>query len=196
MQNDPLTNLLRNWSNDQLPDDDTRHRILRGVLRPRRRPYRRIVVAALSGILAVAATLLFLLTPPQIDDSRQAVDGRRQTADGSREVFAAQPSDANTENIQISLIVLKQLHHSESAVEFLEDTIMVAAGKTLHTLDLGEHQFFLWIYPLEESLFVLDIGIDNAAETGIVAVPDRTELLQFMSNGEMFDVFVSVVSQT
>jgi len=42
-------------------------------------------------------------------------------------------------------------------------------------------------------LFSLDIGIDNVAETGIVAVPDRPQALQFQSNGNRFDVFVSVL---
>jgi hypothetical protein len=49
---------------------------------------------------------------------------------------------------------------------------------------------------LEEALFSLDIGIDKAGETGIVAVPDRPKALQFISNGDQFDVFVSVLPQT
>jgi hypothetical protein len=55
---------------------------------------------------------------------------------------------------------------------------------------------FLWIYPLEERLFSVDIGIDNAAGTGIVATPDRPQVLQFQSDGDNFDVFVSVLPWT
>jgi len=95
--------------------------------------------------------------------------------------------------IRISLIVLKQLPGSETAMEFLEDTIFIAEKQQLHELELDGHRLFLWIYPLEETLFSLDMGIDNAAETGIVAVPDRPQALQFQSNGNRFDVFVSVL---
>jgi hypothetical protein len=98
--------------------------------------------------------------------------------------------------VRISLIVLKKLPDSDIAVEFLEDTIFVAEEKTLHELELGEHRLFLWVYPLEESLFSLDIGIDKAAETGIAAVLDHPQALQFTSNGDRFDVFVSVLPRS
>ena len=80
MQDEQLTALLRDWSKDQLPDDDTRNKILRNVIaRPSRRSTRWIFAAALSGAAAIATTLLFLLTPP-------LEDGRQQTADSNRAV--------------------------------------------------------------------------------------------------------------
>ena len=187
MQDEHLDNLLCDWSNDQLPNDETREKILQGVsvrsepadLRP---PLLWKTAAALSGIIAVAATILFLVAPPPLPEPTAVVQ-------------VAPPQEAD-EKIRISLIVLKKLPDSETAVEFLEDAIMLAEGKTLHELKLSEHRFFLWIYPLEETLFALDIGIDKAAETGIVAVPDRPMALQLNSNGDRFDVFVSVLPQT
>ena len=201
MQDEQLNNLLHDWSNAKLPDDETRDAILCGVLtrsqpadlRPPLLRLRRVAVA-LSGIAAIAATLLFMVILPQID-------GRRQTADGSKEVVATQSPHTVVGNIQVSLIVLKQLPGSEAAVEFLEDVIFVAEKQQLHVFELGGlelagHRLFLWIYPLEEELFSVDIGIDNVAETGIVAVPDRPQVLQFQSGGECFDVFVSVLPVT
>jgi len=189
MQDKRLNNLLHNWANDQLPDDDTRDTILRNVLarsqpaglRPPLVRFRRKIVAALSGIVAITATLLFLVTPslpPEQIIDIPVVQNEQNEGDPK---------------IRISLIVLKQLPGSETAMEFLEDTIFIAEKQQLHELELDGHRLFLWIYPLEETLFSLDMGIDNAAETGIVAVPDRPQALQFQSNGNRFDVFVSVL---
>jgi hypothetical protein len=201
MQDENLTTLLRDWANEQLPDDDKREKILHNVESARAGGIsppvldvfggdspaglhppllrRRRIAAALSGIIAVAATLMFMVTlpPPKID-------------------VPAITKNKTDDPIRISLIVLKKLPDSENAVEFLEDTIFDAEGKTLHELSLGEHKLFLWIYPLKETLYSLDIGIDKAAETGIVAVPERTQALQFTSNGDRFDVFVSVLPVT
>ena len=184
MQDDELNTVLRDWSNARLPDNEKRNKMIRSVLeRPRRRPYRRMITAALSAIVAVAATLLFLLTPPLENSSREPATVSPHTV----------ADNIASENIQVSLIVLKQLPDSDSAVEFLEDTIFVTEGKKLHELELSGHRLFLWIYPLEKTLFSLDIGLDNTAETGVVAVPDRPQLLQFQSNGDRFDVLVSVI---
>jgi hypothetical protein len=198
MQDERLNNLLRDWANDQLPDDDTRDNILHSVLarspRPNpaspartlpkgegtRRPLRWRIAAALSGIVAVAATILFLVTPSLPPE--QIID-----------IPVVHNTQNDDQKIRISLIVLKQLPDSDTAVEFLEDTIFVAEKQQLYELELGGHRLFLWIYPLEETLFSLDLGIDNAAETGIVAVPDRPQALQFQSGGNCFDVFVSVL---
>lgn len=181
MQDTDIDNLLRDWSNAQLPDDETREKILCEVLaRPKRRPVRRIYAAVLSAIAAVAATIVFTITlPPE-----PTVEIPVVLSDGSDEVEKVQT---------ISLIVLKRLPDSEAAVEFLEDSIFVAQEQRLHELEMAGHRFFLWIYPLEETLFSLDIGIDNAAETGIAIVPDRPQALHFTSNGDRFDVFVSVL---
>ena len=180
MQDNDLDNLLRDWSNAQLPDDEKRNEILQHVfVRPQRRSFRRIAVATLSGIVAIAATLLFLLiSPPPLE---LTVDGIPVT------------QNDEPEKIRVSLIVLKQRPDSDSAVEFLEDTVLVAEEKTLHEFDLDGHRLFLWIYPLEKTLFSLDVGLDNAAETGVVAVPDRPQALHLTSNGDKFDVLVSVL---
>ena len=180
MRDEQINNLLRDWSNDQLPDSETCNKILRNVFaHPRRRPLRRMVAAALSGIAAVATTLLFIITlPPE------------QPAESPIVIPVVQNNDSK---VRISLIVLKQLPDSDTAVEFLEDTVFTAEKEQLHELELGGHRLFLWIYPLEERLYSLDIGIDKAAESGIAAVPDHPQALQFTSNGDRFDVFVSVL---
>ena len=179
MQDQDLDNLLCDWSNAQLPDDVQRDQILRNVLaRPNSRPFRRVLVAALSGIVAIAASLVFLLTLPP--PRHIAID-------------CVQVDSNDDAKIRVSLIVLKQLPDSDTAVEFLEDTIMLVEENHLHELALGEHRLFLWIYPLEKTLFTVDIGVDKAAETGIVAVPDRSQALHLQSNGDSFDVFVSVL---
>jgi len=195
MQDKNFDNLLIDWAKNQLPDDETRDKILRGVLRPgsphpnslpkgegmARRPLRRRIAVALSGIAAIAATLLFMVTlPPEQFIEIPVVHNDPVVQDDDQKV-------------RISLIVLKQLPDSDVAVEFLEDTIFVAEKQQLHELELAGHRLFLWIYPLEEELFSVDIGIDNVAETGIVAVLDRPQVLQFQSNGDSFDVFVSVL---
>jgi len=190
MQNKDLDNLLHDWANDRLPDDETRDKILRNVLLPTpaglRPPlvrFRRIAVA-LSSIAVIAATLLFMVTlPPEQLIEIPVVHNDPVVQDDDQKV-------------RISLIVLKQLPDSEVAKEFLEDTIFIAEKQKLHELELGGHRLFLWIYPLEEELFSVDIGIDNVAETGIVAIPDRPRVLQFQSNGDSFDVFVSVLPWT
>ena len=97
------------------------------------------------------------------------------------------------EKIRVSLIVLKQLPDSDTAVEFLEDTIMLVEQNNLHELALGEHRLFLWVFPLEKTLFSVDVGVDQAAETGIVTFTDRSQALHLQSNGDCFDVFVSVL---
>ncbi|MDR0327538.1 MAG: hypothetical protein LBI05_04500 [Planctomycetaceae bacterium] len=189
MQDDRLDNLLRDWANDQLPDDITRERILCDVFAihhnplpegegTTRKPIRRIVAAALAGIAVIAATILLITLP-----TKPVID-----------VPVAHSDDIS--KVRISLIVLKKLPDSDIAVEFLEDTVFDAEEKTVHELELGEHRLFLWVYPLEESLFSLDIGIDKAAETGIAAVLDRPQALQFTSNGDRFDVFVSVLPRS
>ena len=178
MQDNDLDNLLCDWSNAQLPDDAQRNPILRNVLaRPGRRTLRRVLVAALSGIVAVAASLLLLLTPPP-EQIVHHLDPVASNDDGT---------------VRVSLIVLKQLPDSDTAVEFLEDTIILVEENNLHELALGEHRLFLWVYPLEKTLFSVDIGVDKAAETGIVAVPDRSQAFHLQSNGDSFDVFVSVL---
>ena len=182
MQDERLNNLLRDWANAQLPDDATRDTILRKALvRPPLVRFRRRVVAALSGIVTIAVTLLFMVTPSLPPEQPVEIPVVHNTQ-----------NDDDTK-IRISLIVLKQLPDSDAAVEFLEDAVFVAEKQQLHELELGGHRLFLWIYPLEETLFSLDMGIDNAAETGIVAVPDRPQALQFQSGGNCFDVFVSVL---
>ena len=206
MQDERFDNLLCDWSNANLPEDETRAKILRGVLvrsqpavpdfyrRPPllRRPLlrspflRRRIAAALSGIAVVAATLLLMVSlPPEqpINIEIPVVQNDPVVQDDDQKV-------------RISLIVLKQLPDSEAAVEFLEDAIFVAEKQQLHELELGGHRLFLWIYPLEERLFSVDIGMDNAAGTGIVAVPDRPQVLQFQSDGDNFNVFVSVLPWT
>jgi len=182
MQDQDLDNLLRDWANAHLPNDEKRDEVLRSVPacpgnRVFRRPFRRVFIAALSGI-AAAAMLLCVLTPPQ------------PTKERITDISAPSGDDGK---IRLSLIVLKQLPDSDSAFDFLEDTILVAEKNTLHELKLGEHRLFLWIYPLEKTLFFLDVGVDQAAETGIVAVPDRSQALHLQSNGDRFDVFVSVL---
>ena len=187
MKDEQLDNLLRDWSNARLPSDEKRGKILRSVLEnsgnntalPPSAVWRlpSSYVAAISGIVAVAAMFLFLLTPLLQEMS----------------VNVPLTKFDEPEKIRVSLIVLKQLPDSDSAVEFLEDTVMVAEEKTLHEIELGGHRLFLWIYPLEKTLFSLDVGLDNAAETGIVAVPDRPQALHLTSNGDKFDVFVSVL---
>ena len=197
MQDNDIDNLLCDWSNAQLPDDDKRDKILRSVLvrseqtvtSPLRRQGSRetrlkssVWIPAFAGmtmLLTVAATILFLATPPPLPEPTMVV----QVA----------PPQETAEKIRISLIVLKRLPDSDTAVEFLEDSIFVAEEKMLHELELGEHRFFLWIYPLDKTLFALDVGLDKTAETGIVTVPDRPLALQFDSNGDRFDVFVSVL---
>ena len=199
MQDERLNNLLRDWANAQLPDDDARDNILHSVLArsprpnpasPARtlpkgegmvRPLQRKIVAAVSGIVAIAATLLFMITPSLPPEQPVEI------------LVVHNVQNDDDPKIRISLIVLKQLPGSETAMEFLEDTIFIAEKQQLHELELDGHRLFLWIYPLEETLFSLDMGIDNAAETGIVAVPDRPQALQFQSNGNRFDVFVSVL---
>jgi len=187
MQDEQLHNLLHDWSNDRLPDDETREKILRGVLERPRSVARYAptgtlyIAAALSGIAAIAVAFLFMATPILPPEP-------------ITEITIVQNDEA--EKVQVSLIVLKRLPDSDTAVEFLEDTIFVAEKQQLHELELDGHQLFLWIYPLEEELFCVDIGIDKAAETGIVAVPDRPQKLQFQSNGDCFDVFVSVLPFT
>jgi hypothetical protein len=179
MQDENLDTLLCDWANEQLPVHDKREKILRNVLaRPKRKMYyRRRIAVALSGIIALAATLMFMVTLPPPEPGYVVISMPPKT----------------DEPIRISLIVLKKLPDSDTAVEFLEDTIFNAEGKTLHELSLGEHKLFLWIYPLAETLYSLDVGIDKAAETGIVAVPERTQALQFTSNGDRFDVFVEII---
>jgi len=201
MQNERLDNLLRDWSNANLPEDETREKILCGVLvrsQPAvpgfyRRPplLRRRIAVALSGITVMAATLLFVVTlPPE-----QPIN--IEIANIAIPVVQNDPVvQDDDQKVRISLIVLKQLPDSEAAVEFLEDAIFVAEKQQLYTLELGGHRLFLWIYPLEERLFSVDIGIDNAAGTGIVATPDRPQVLQFYSDGDHFDVFVSVLPFT
>jgi hypothetical protein len=183
MQDNDLDTLLRDWANEQLPVYDTREKILRSVRvrRPKQRFYLRRIAAALAGFAVVAATFLFMITPPPLPPVKFV------------EVTTPQKND---DPIRISLIVLKKLPDSDTAVEYLEDTIFEAEGKTLHELSLGEHKLFLWIYPLAKTLYSLDVGIDKAAEMGIVAVPERTQALQFTSNGDRFDVFVSVLPCT
>jgi len=191
MQDKNLDNLLIDWSNAKLPDYKSRDKILRNVLR--RQPadlrppllrFRRIAIA-LSGIAVIAATLLFMVTllPEQPVYESPFVHYDPVVPDDDQKV-------------RISLIVLKQLPDSDVAKEYLEDTIFVAEKQQLLELELAGHRLFLWIYPLEEELFSVDIGIDNVAETGIVAVPDRPQRLQFQSNGDSFDVFVSVLPFT
>ena len=189
MQDERLDKILRDWANTQLPDDATRDTILHSVLvhsqpaglRPPLLRFRRIA-AALLGIGVVAATLLFMVTllPEQFIDIPIVQNVQNvQNDDDSK--------------IRISLIVLKQLPDSDTAVEFLEDAVFVAEKQQLHEIELGGHCLYFWICPLETTLFSLDMGIDNASETGIVAVPDRPQALQFQSNGDNFDVFVSVL---
>ena len=180
MPNDPLNNLLRDWANDQLPDDERRNRILRRVFeRPRHRRYRRVVAAALSGIIAVAAMLFFLVTPPP-------------TTTIVRE-SAETPQNSTIEEYRVSLLVLRRLGGSDSAVEFLEDTLFLAEDQKLYDIPLEGHRFFLWIHSLEEDLLALDVGIDKAAETGLAVPLDQTQALELQSNGDQFEVFISVL---
>jgi hypothetical protein len=194
MKNDnDLDNLLRDWADDRLPDNEKRTQILNSVKIDRViaqiRPRRERAMRRMTAVLWVGVTITTLLMTMLLQYCHKMIKQPNPVVD-----VAVIPKEEAP--IRVSLIVLKKIPDSETAVEFLEDSIFVAEGKTLHELKLGEHRLFLWIYPLEEALFSLDIGIDQAGETGIVAIPDRPKALQFISNGDQFDVFVSVLPQT
>lgn len=93
----------------------------------------------------------------------------------------------------VSILVLCRVPGSDSNVEFLEDTVLATTEQNLYEIKLNGHRMFLWIYPLEKTLFSLDVGIDKVAETGIVAVPDKTKAVYLMADGRQFDVFVSIL---
>ncbi len=193
MQDDLLDKLFREWSMDRLPDETKREKILRNVFdesltpvkkRSRFIPCRQRTFIAVSAGLGIAvATILFVLFLQP--DRMPGVPANVETA--QNEVETAK------EPIRVSVLVLWRIAGSESAVEFLEDAVLLAEEQKLHEIELGGHRMFLWIYPLEKSLYLLDLGIDKTAETGIVAVPDRTQALHLNSNGDRFDVFVSVM---
>jgi hypothetical protein len=180
MQNDPIDTLLQNWSDTNLPDENKKEEILHNIfaqknitIQKRVRPT--LAVLAPTGALAALILCIFLFQPAQETTSP----------------IAQTKPDSNT--VQISLIVLKRIPGSETNVEFLEDKIFVAEKEELHELDLSGHKLFLWLFPLEKELYALDIALDKATETGIPAVPDKTQALHLKSNGDVFDVFVSVI---
>lgn len=196
MNDKQLDDMLRDWSNDRLPNEEKRDHILRDVFAPYRivaeKPSswnsfrKKSWVAVSAGICVVLVILLLFRPAPQVRLPAPADDSLIVSVAEDDPQIGEQP-------IRVSLLVLRRVPDSESDVEFLEDAVLIAEKDRWNELELNGHRMFLWVYPLEKTLFSLDVGIDKAAKTGIVAGPDRTQALHFKSNGDLFDVFVSVL---
>lgn len=196
MDDKQLDDLLRGWSDAKIPDENKRENILNAVFdegnfavdkgRFRKTSKRGMLSALAVGVAALA--ILFVILPvawksltsgeddPEVETVRWENTGETETAP-----------------IRVSLLILRRLPGSEHEVEFLEDTIVSVESQAQHEVSAGDHKLFLWLYVLEPSLLTLDIGTDRSSETGIVAVPEKVQAVRLRSNGDEFDVFVSLL---
>ena len=189
MEDDKIDRLLADWSNAKIPEPKKGDKILRNTLFENelrlarsRKKRRASILALVFGGAAIILLIAFAKLP-------------RQSILTPIELSTAPPAaeaSEKSEDIRFSLLVLER-NDDESAVEILEDTILTAKDQNVYERSIGGRKLFFWFLALEPSVFSLDIGIDNAVETGIVAVPDKTKAVHLTADGRRFDVFVSIL---
>ncbi|MDR1959422.1 MAG: hypothetical protein LBQ54_10355 [Planctomycetaceae bacterium] len=179
-----LDDILHDWAQTKLPDNEIREAILRNVLGQKKigkrpTPKRHHQAGWITAAAIAAVMLLFVLDVPQQDTP----------------IVQKPPVVTNIitkkEPIQVSLLVLRHLPNSDTAVEFLEDTVLVTEDQKVNTLDLNGHKFYLWFYKMEPGLFTVDVVIDDITGTDLI-VSNKTRGLHLKSEENEFDVFVSL----
>lgn len=187
MKDDEIDHLLKEWGATNLPAAERREETIRRVLndggsevsvsrRTRRNPMPLAALATTALVLLVCTVFVW-----------KPIERNREIAK-PQEIVKVPPKP---ESIRVSLLVLER--QGETAVEFLEDTILTTKEQEVRELSVGRHKLFFWFLALEPSVFSFDVGIDDVAETGIVAVPDKTKAVHLTSGDRRFDVFVSIL---
>lgn len=190
MKDDKIDGLLAGWSKAKVPEPERREEILRNVLDENRlgataagRTKRISMLALISGGAVAVILLVFTVLP-----NRPAPTALETV---ERPTNPAVQSPRDPAEIRFSLLILER--SGETAVEVLEDTVLTATDQSLYERPIGGHKLFFWFLALEPSVFSLDVGIDNAVEAGIMAVPDKTRAVHLTARGRQFDVFVSIL---
>lgn len=187
MNDDKLNRLLDEWASKKLPSSEKREELLDQVLhfsesKPMKRSGARFYRNGIVAVIAAISIILIVALIPRPDPNV---------------VVVPSPPSRESVPIRLSLLVLQRQSGSETAVDILEDTILSTKDQEICELSVGDRKLFLWVYALESNLFTLDLGIDRgtdqSSETGIVVAPDQTQAVRLRSNGDEFDVFVSVL---
>lgn len=213
MDDKTLDEMLRNWAEENEPDENRREEILQNVFArfsaerteqcssrssisdfsvSKRRLGNFLPIVLLGAAVLLFAVVLLNRTgsPIETDPLGPKIE---IVGNDPPQLEIEGNSVEKSDRFRISLLVLERDPGSESSVEFLEDTVLLARDQETCELDINGHKLFLWVFALEPSLFTFDIGIDNTGETGILAVQDRTKAVHLRSGEKEFDVFVSVL---
>lgn len=201
MNDEKFDDLLRSWADTKIPETERRENLILNLLNsndlaPAEQPLAASPADAGLGrffrkplfwippVVAVLLLVLLFLFPKSPHESPHAPK------------FVQHVEEDTTRQggmLRISLLVLRHEPDSETGVEFLEDVILTAENESLQEISLDGHKLFLWVFALEPALFSFDVGIDDMAETGILAAPEKTKAVHLRSGNREFDVFVSVL---
>lgn len=200
MIDNPLDDILRQWSNEKKPNEKKRTEILKrlfepqaepqaepATVNPRKKTFQKIPLVTLVSCLVILAVMSVCVISTFFE--------RPEKPERAPERIVVQDEmrHENSSPIRVSLMVLRRLPDSEFETEFLEDTVLVTEDQEVQEFTFDGHHFVLWVYRIETDLFTFDISIDKAAETGLVTIADRPQAMLMKSDGEVFEVFMSVL---